>query len=39
MDDDTEIDDDFLRNNTGSESGHNNEVSKIDLQLKLQDVM
>ena len=38
MEDDTEIGD-FLRKNTSSESGHNNEVSKIDLQLKLQDVM
>lgn len=38
MDDDTEIDD-FLRNNTSSESGHTSEVSKIDLQLKLQGVM
>ena len=37
MEDDTEIDD-FLRNNTRSESGHDNEVSKIDLQLKLQVV-
>ena len=32
MEGDTEIDD-FLRNNTSSESGHNNEVSQIDLQL------
>ena len=32
MDDSTEIDD-FLRNDTSSESGHNNEVSKIDLHL------
>lgn len=38
MEGDTEIDD-ILRNNTSSESGHNNEVSQIDLQLvKLQDV-
>ena len=33
MDDDTEIDDDFLRNDTGSESGHNNEVSKLTYSL------
>ena len=37
MEGDTEIDD-ILRNNTSSESGHNNEVSQINLQLKLQDV-
>lgn len=37
MEDDTEIDD-FLRNNTSNESGHNNEVGKVDLQLKLQDI-
>ena len=37
MEGDTEIDD-FLRNNTSSESGHNNEVSQIYLQLKLQEV-
>ena len=36
MEDDTEIDD-FLGSNTSNESGHNNEVGKVDLQLKLQD--
>ena len=34
MDDGTEIDD-FFRNSTNSESGHNNEVSKIDLKVKV----